>query len=671
MRVFFAMLIAFLPVLATSQKLKRSNLKFGDVKASDFEPKFYNIDSAASAIVISDVGESSIVGNDDGFFSIEFKHHRKIRILDKNGFDNASVKMYLYSSGSTQEKIEDLEAVTYNVEGSTVVATKLEKSTIFSDRVDKRFVQMKFTFPNIREGSILEFRYKLVSPFLKYLRSWNFQGALPVLWSEYSVRIPSMFNYAVINQGYRQFDLTDATVTQGVQRILNPSNSATSGVQISVWEGSVYNSVWGIGNVPAMKTEPFTTSVGNYLQRIEFQLHTIRWPSGLVEDQMGTWDKLAEGLLKDEGFGADLAKQNGFLSGTVSTITAKAATDLEKAKAIYEYVRDNYTCEDHNAYYLSQSLKKVFQSRKGNVADINILLTAMLINKGFEAHPVLLSTTENGKANTLYPLLNRFNYVITELKFGNKSVLLDATRGKMGFGKLETDLYNGYGRLIRFPDPVVVPLSADSLVEARLTTLFITNNEDGKSMTGSFTSSPGYYESTLLRNRLSKQTEDEFFKALEKEYGFEIRIQDKRVDSLKNLDEPVTVRYDFYFEPVEEIIYLTPMFVEAQKENPFASVKRQYPVEMPYTFSETFVLNMEIPKGYKVDELPKSSRVRLNEDEGTFEYIISASATHIQFRSKVSVNRAIFSNEDYDSLRDFFGMIVKKHAEQIVLKKIR
>ncbi|MBS1654544.1 MAG: hypothetical protein JSU05_06855, partial [Bacteroidetes bacterium] len=92
--------------------------------------------------------------------------------------------------------------------------------------------------------------------------------------------------------------------------------------------------------------------------------------------------------------------------------------------------------------------------------------------------------------------------------------------------------------------------------------------------------------------------------------------------------------------------------------------------EMPYTIDETFVLQMDIPKGYVVDELPKSLLLKLNEqDEGMFEYRISATETSVSLRSRIVLKRAVFLPEEYAMLREFFNYVVKKHNEQIVFKK--
>ena len=91
---------------------------------------------------------------------------------------------------------------------------------------------------------------------------------------------------------------------------------------------------------------------------------------------------------------------------------------------------------------------------------------------------------------------------------------------------------------------------------------------------------------------------------------------------------------------------------------------------MPYTFDEMYNLQMEVPAGYETDELPKQMVVKLNEEgEGVFEYRISQSGSSISLRSRIHFKRSVFVPEEYDMLREFFSLIVKKHNEQIVFKK--
>jgi hypothetical protein len=148
-----------------------------------------------------------------------------------------------------------------------------------------------------------------------------------------------------------------------------------------------------------------------------------------------------------------------------------------------------------------------------------------------------------------------------------------------------------------------------------------------------------------------------------------VNIDNTEIDSLKMPEYPVVVKYNFKFNPEEDMIYFTPLMSEALKENPFKSAERLYPVERPYCEDNVYILNMEIPKGYTVEEIPKSARVMLNEDEGMFEYIIANSNGHIQLRCRLTIKKANFTPDDYQTLRDFYAYVVKKEAEQIVFKK--
>ena len=343
---------------------------------------------------------------------------------------------------------------------------------------------------------------------------------------------------------------------------------------------------------------------------------------------------------------------------------------VSNAKNIFNYMRDNFTCTDHDALYLPENLKKSFASKKGNVAEINLLLVAMLKKAQIKADPVLLSTTENGKAYEMYPLIKKFNYVVAKVTINDKVYMLDASQKKLGFNYLPQYCYNGYGRLIN-ETPTLVNLFADSLKESKMNSIFISNSEDGKNLMGSFSSNLGYYESYNLRDDIKENEIDNYFKEIKNGFNYDVVLTNKRLDSLKNFDEKMKVGYDFSFKLNEDIIYLDPLFGEAYKTNPFTAATRNYPVEMPYKTEEIIIVNMEIPTGYKVDEMPKSVRMNYNENEGSFEYIMNKDASNIYLKCVLKFNKAIFSSEDYEYLREFYGQIVKKQSEQIVFKKIK
>ncbi|GEO12198.1 transglutaminase domain-containing protein [Segetibacter aerophilus] len=662
------LLLPSLLVLASPVFSQKPSVKFGDIQPSDFAPTAYAVDSSASGVVLYDVGSSKYEGNTSGGFSIAFKRHTRIRLLNRNSFDLATISIPLYASGAAEERIESLEANTYNLENGKVETFKLDKGSIFKDRLNKNYTVRKFTLPNIKEGSIIEIKYSFVSPYPGDLRSWYFQGEYPVVWSEYKVSIPTIYDFVTLTQGYTPYKVNEGSMGIENYNILDGDIAGRS--ELYSFRSDIVNHTWAMENVPALKKESFTTTLDNHISKISFQLSRVKYPNSPAKNIMNSWNVVSEELLKDEDFGANLAQNGSYWSDEVKKITAGATTPLESAKKIFEYVRDNMSCTNYSAKYLSNPLKKVYQTKNGNVADINLLLTTLLKNKGLDARPALLSTRDHGKAMELYPILEKLNYVISRVVIDDKSYLLDASQNKLGFGHLDLDCYNGFARIIDKDFPELINLSADSIRENKLTSVFIIN--DGKGgLKGSFVSHLGDYESTGLREKFVKTTQEDYFKEIKKGFSFDVDLSNQKVDSLKMYEDPVTVSYDMQFKPEDEMIYLNPVFGEAWKENPFKSAERLYPVEMPYGLNETFLLNMEIPKGYTIEELPKSSRVKFNEDEGMFEYMVVKDANSIQLRSSVKLNKATFSPDDYQNLRDFFGYIVKKHSEQIVLKKIK
>jgi hypothetical protein len=103
--------------------------------------------------------------------------------------------------------------------------------------------------------------------------------------------------------------------------------------------------------------------------------------------------------------------------------------------------------------------------------------------------------------------------------------------------------------------------------------------------------------------------------------------------------------------------------------NPFKAVERRYPVEMPFLIDNTYVLNMDIPTGFKIDEMPKPMRINYNGNEGLFEYSIQADESNLQLLVHLKLNKTFFPVAEYANLRTFFSIIEKQESKQIVFKK--
>ena len=659
--------LIFLAPFVNTFAQEKSKIKFGKIGPEDFQKKTYEIDSSADAVIIADIGSTEIVGNHKGSFSLEFKTFRRAHILNKNGYEVANVEIPIYTDGRAEEELTSLKAYTYNLENGKVVETKLDvKEGVFKDKIDKNRTIKKFTFPNIKEGSIIEYEYKLKSDFIFNLQPWDFQGEYPRLWSEYTVSMPEFYYYVTLSQGYQQFFIKDKK--DRVSNFSITEDGGTGASQRSTFTANVADYRWIMKDVPAMKEESYTSTIENHISKVEFQLAELRHPY-VPKNVMGNWPEACHELLIDEDFGSTLSRDNGWLNDAVKEATVGVGTDIEKVKRIFAYVRDHITCTGIKGKYLSKSLKNVLKERNGTEAEVNLLLTAMLLKAGYVADPVMLSTRSHGYTYAMYPMLNRFNYIVARLNLGDKYFFLDASKPHMGFGRLGYEAYNGHARVID-NNATPIELVSDSLVERKLTSVFVINDEKGN-IAGSVQQTPGYYESYNLRNTITEKGKEQYFNDIKKGFNAEIEITKSVIDSLDNYEVPLRINYEFDVKSEkEDIIYLNPILVDSWKENPFKSAQRFYPVEMPYAVDETYILRLDVPQGYVVDELPKQMVLKLNEqDDGMFEYRLSESGGAISLRSRIVLKRAYYLPEEYEMLREFFNIVVKKHNEQIVFKK--
>lgn len=645
--------------------------KFGTISPEDFKQR-YDLDTSAAAVIIADVGSSEFDTGNDWFVQV-FKLYQRIHILKKSAYDVADKEIYLYMSGNEEERVLNLKASTYNLVDGKVVETKLEPKAVFTDKLDKNSIRKKFTLPNVKEGSIIEISYTINSEFPFKLRPWYFQSAYPVLWSEYEVELPEYYEYIFLSQGYNPFYIKDSKNVFKTYNLRVASESGYGGSNMNTQNVSLTPGVtrhrWVMKDLAPLKDESYVTTLRNHVSGIEFQLATIRYPNAAPKPVMSSWAKCMEELMKDEEYAGTLNKNNGFLSSTLEKLTEGVTDPVEKAQKIFRFVRDNYTCTDHSAIYASQSLKTTFNKKNGTVAEINLLLIAMLRQAGLDATPILLSTRGHGKVYEMYPLLTRFNYTIANLFINGTNYQLDATHPYLGFNRLPEECYNGHARMVN-TDADALSFDADSLMQSEITGIFINSDENGN-LKGHFQQQATYFGSCDLRATIKEKGKDEYFKNIAKNFHADIKVQNSKVDSLENYDLPVTIEYDFNLDMPDEngLVYLSPMFSEGMLTNPFKSAERKYPVEMPYIPDYIYTLSFMLPENYTVEDLPKSTIVKFNDGEGIFQFMVGQQGNVLQLRSRLKMGRATYAPDEYASLRDFFDVVVKKHAEQIVLKK--
>jgi hypothetical protein len=664
-KILTVLLIGLTSFHLAAQK-EKTKVKFGLVKPEDFQINDFPEAEEADAVYLLDDASAVFTGNNNSGMSVIYSRHVKILLKSKNTFDDlGSVSFILRQYGLYREEMTDLEAATHKLQNGQVVSTKLEKSNIFKQKLNENTTEVKFTFPSLEEGCIIEYQYKEEDPYDRYIPSFYFQSRYPKILSRYVVEIPNYYDFTFIRKGYVKPSKDTSIVETRNYQIVFKNGAGVS--EVGSFTTKAFRHIWEYEKIPGLYAEKFIHNIDEYRNSIAFQLSMTHYPNSLPEFHRKDWYSLVKELKQDEDFGADFSKNNNWLDALAAeTGVPKNTTSLEDAKKVFYFVRDNFTCTDDVALYLSQPHQKTLKERKGNVVDVNLLLMLLYKYLGMEVSPVLVSTRDNGKPNEIFPMLSDYNYVIIQLSLGGKLYNLDASK-KLGFGLLSESCYGGGARLIS-DNPYIIPLQTDSLSEKKLTTVFIIQEAGGRSA-GHLTQTLGQIESEKMRKSMQKSSKAVFFETLKSSFTFPVDINNTVIDSLNSYEDPVRLEYDLQFKFDEDLVYFNPLMNESISENPFSAASRIYPVEMEYCQDETYTINMEIPAEYEIVELPKSAKVMFNESEGFYEYLIQSDGSRIMFRSRLKLNKASFESSDYESLRDFYAFIIQKMGEQIVFKK--
>lgn len=661
-------------VFVTSQAQKPP-VKFGDVSREELQMTSYPNDSTAPAVILADYGTSAILYRQNIGFSLDFERITRIKILTKEGLTWGDFTIPLYKNTTEEEKLVGLKAITYNLENGKIVESKLKNDAMFRENETANRDLIKLTCPNVREGSVVEITYKINSPFLFNFQDWSFQTTIPTITSEYRAQIPEYFYYDKYMQGYVALDVSDETRESNAIRLTSFERSAGRGfsnVQSQATTDQIdYQDVkhrWVANNVPAFKPEPYMTSIVDYMTKINFELASIKYPDEPIKQIMGSWQDINKTMAESENFGGEITG-NGFLKKTVEELTAGKVSAEELIVAITNYVKENVAWNGNSGIFPSSSLRKILENKKGNSADVNLLLGSMLEKAGISVRPVLVSTRSNGLLRVSTPVMSQFNYVICVAKANDKSYLLDATERLLPLGMLPERCLNGQGFAVAKEGFQWLPL--ESKYKTRIvTTGDFAINSNGE-LEGTLKLDCNGYEALKNRKKYLVDGEAEYVKDFVGSHAWNIKSSEiKNAKEIHNNFVGIhNVVINENMVQAGDVLYLDPFIYSRQKENPFKSEKREYPVDFGSPMEETILFKIAIPEGYVVDELPQSKVIAMPENGARYVYNITQSGNQIAFTSMFHINKSLFTQLEYPYLREFYNQIVAKQAEQIVLKK--
>ncbi len=667
------LLILFLFVLPLTCFSQKPPVKVGDIPMEDMKMTVYSKDTSAAAVILADYGDSKISYNQTTGFSLTFERITRIKILKKEGYEwaNFEIPLYIGSQGK-DEYYTKLKGYTYNLEGGKIVETKMKNDAVFKEQTNENWKRVKFTLPNVKVGSIVEVSYEVSSPFWVNFHDWEFQSTIPTRLSEYRAKVPEYFTYQKYMQGYISLNVNETnnvlrsfTITSSERSEGRATQTTFSSDKIDYMEAQ---SRWAAYDVPAFKEEPYMSTYRDFISKINFELASVQMPGRPVDPVMGTWESINKNLLEDEQFGIVVSRSN-FLNKKVEELTAGVTDPAQKIAAIYSYVKENVGWDGTYRKYTDGNFRRVLDEKKGSSSEINLLLTSMLQKADLVADPVLISTRDNGMVREHVPVSTQFNYVIASVKVGDKTILLDATDRSLPMNVLPERCLNGTGFVISKTNNRWISL-APNFKSRSGTSIDLTMDAEGV-LAGKITLTYDGYEAQEERAEYNDLGEKEYLKTLAETESWEIK--NSQIENISKISEPVKeiheVSLENYAQNIGGVIYINPILRSRWETNPFKLEKREYPVDFKSPFEEMLTGKIVVPEGFIVEELPKPKVLMLPNNAGRYTHSVSLNGNTIAITSLLSINKSMFTQDEYEGLREFFNQVVAKQAEQIVLKK--
>lgn len=645
-----------IPICASAQ-----NFTFGELTDSDRTFDRKQVDSNANSVYLNEAGSTRFsFDSETGHMRLVHEYHARIKIFNKEGFDAANIIVPLYKSGTgnnEQETISDIKGASYNFQNGRMEQTAMSNKAIFQEEKSKYLALAKFTLPNLRENSIIEYSYRIETPFLFNFKTWNFQANIPKVNSTYVAYIPANYRYNVSLRGFYKLTDTKAELSRECLRVAGKEMDCSK---------LTYN----MKNLPAFIEEDYMTAPTNYKSAVYFELEEVFYLNGSSQKYTKSWRDIDYELTSNRDFGSQMKRKDVF-KNIVPSITANATNDLEKAKAIFDYIKKQIRWNNYYGKYSETSVKDVIDRRSGNIADINFALISALSAADLDVEAVILSTRENGTPNKLYPIMSDFNYVIAKVNIGQDSYLLDASEPLLPFGLLPLRCINDQGRVINLKKPSYwIDLKAG---KKSVTThnLLGKMTEDGK-VIGTITSMAFGFNALNTRKDIKKYTSvDEYVEKLDERLT-NIKIKNfkiKNVDSVENaLIEEYEVELDIA-TTANNSTHFNPFFINPVRKNPFKLSERNYPVDLGAASEERISISLELPDSYVVKEQPKNLSIALPNQGGKYLLQTAFVDKLLTVNQQLLFSKAIYSSEEYHYLKEFYNQVIQAQKADVTFAK--
>lgn len=673
--ILCAFLLQFLSPVHSQQATTATiepNLKYGKPSKEELSLTSYAPDTTATAIYLFHQGQSDFVYHDG--FQLTTEHWVRIKILKPQGVSYADVSVPYYSPTDRdegQERASDIEGCSYNMENGKCIKTSMKRESISFERINNLYKMLKFSLPAVKEGTVIEYHYKLYSDYFSHIDNWMMQEELPMLYNQYKITIPHVFIYNIELRGkdYIQVKQRDSSI-HATER-----EGGSAGVSKD-FIVSAQETTFTSRNLPAIRQdEPYCWCPEDYKVQVSFDLQGTQFTPNEYKPYSQKWEDVDNQLLKPENtqFGKYLSFTNPFRPETKQAYNSEMSFE-EKIICAFQILKKKMAWNGRYQLY-SKELEKVIPKGNGSNADLNFILISILKDFGLEAYPVVLSRRSSGMLPYNFPSLQKLNTFIVAVYDINKQkyVFLDGSMDVPALNILPLELSVNKARILSPKEKeekkwVNVMALADNKsfmkIEARL---------EGNQVKG-HRSTILYGQEAVEYQANEKHKQDSIVSNPESNGSLKnkLTVTNLKVKKQENDRALIEEEFDFVLQTdrTDDHLYINPMLFPHLKSNPFIQTERVLPIEFPYPYKFTMLTTLTLPEGYEVEETPQPQVIRTQGDGLQCKYMIQRQGNTISLNYIFYLKEPIFLTEQYKQLQELWTKVIEKNNEILVLKKI-
>ena len=613
----------------TFQDYKNEYPDFNEVVILDYQGYDISIENKKLKIIQNTSFESMIL-SENGIHNNEetFTYSELVKLLEYDAFS-------VINNNGKEKKIK----VTQTNEKNS------SSSSVFFDDIKER----QLIFPHLEKGAKKVYNYKreFLDPFL--LHKYMFISGFPIKNATFEVKTDKN-----INIGYK---------------IFNDPNNAIEFNKKEVKGKIVYT--WTLKDVKAFKHESNGPGILHTAPHIDIYVkdYTINDQKTIVLDDVAQLHKYYQGFVNNLN-----KKECIDLKKITQDITKDKATDEEKIKSIFYWVKDNikYVAFE-NGYegFIPREADLVFERKFGDCKDMaNIIVSMANYANIKDVNLCWIGTREIPYSYTELATPAVDNHMIASYKKGDEYIFLDATDRETRFG-LPTSFIQGKEalvnngtefKIVKVPVVAATKNQVEDIVKVKI--------KDGKLIGNGKMELYGFNRSMTLMQigDASGKTRFEMIKSLVLKGNNKFNLNSYTEENIGNRDLPYKVNYDFeldnYLIKVDKEVYLNPFLHKIFEKNPILKDRiTGYDFEIISLFNSQY--EFEIPANYSVKYVPKNFTL---ENE-----LLKVGTVYTQDNNKINVKytfelkKLVIEPNDFSLWEESIKKMKSNYSETLIL----